>query len=83
MSEQTTDQPSTGATPAPKGTSGERASSFSLDVDRRNIPTAFREYVGRLRSGEPGTLPAVLGILVLGIMFSFVSSRFLSSNNIG
>jgi len=85
MSDQTTDQPAgSGAPAAPApGATSERASSFSLDVDRRNVPDAIREYVGRLRSGEPGTLPAVLGILVLGIMFSFVSDRFLSSNNIG
>jgi D-xylose transport system permease protein len=82
MSEQTTDQPAA-ATPPAGGSSSERASSFSLDVDRRNVPTAIREYVGRLRSGEPGALPAVLGLVVLGIMFSFVSDRFFSSGNIG
>jgi D-xylose transport system permease protein len=82
MSEQTTDQPPA-ATPPARGASSERASSFSLDVDRRNVPDAVREYVGRLRSGEPGALPAVLGLVVLGIMFSFVSDRFFSSGNIG
>ncbi|MDQ1661867.1 MAG: D-xylose transport system permease protein [Blastococcus sp.] len=81
MSEQTTDQP-TGSRPTTGG-AGERASSFSLDVDRRNVPDALREYVGRLRSGEPGALPAVLGLVVLGIMFSFVSDRFFSESNIG
>src|SRR6195952_4688921 len=83
MSEQTTDRSSGAGTPPPSGGSSERASSFSLDVDRRNVPDAIREYVGRLRSGEPGTLPAVLGLVVLGIMFSFVSDRFFSSGNIG
>ena len=83
MSEQTTDRPSGGDTPPATGSSSERASSFSLDVDRRNVPDAIRDYVGRLRSGEPGALPAVLGLVVLGVMFSFVSDRFFSSGNIG
>src|SRR6202000_1914297 len=30
-----------------------------------------------------GALPSVLGIIVLGVIFSQVSSRFLSRNNIG
>jgi D-xylose transport system permease protein len=83
MSEQTTDRPTGADAPQPTGASSERASSFSLDVDRRNVPGAIREYVGRLRSGEPGALPAVLGLVVLGVMFSFVSDRFFSSGNIG
>jgi D-xylose transport system permease protein len=83
MSDQTTDQPTGAGAPPARGASGERASSFSLDVDRRNVPDAIREYVGRLRSGEPGALPAVLGLVVLGVMFSFVSDRFFSSTNIG
>jgi D-xylose transport system permease protein len=81
MSDQITDQTAAGGAPAPG--KGERASSFSLDVDRRNVSDALREYVGRLRSGEPGALPAVLGLVVLGVIFSFVSDRFFSSTNIG
>ena len=37
----------------------------------------------RLRSGDPGALPSVLGLLVLGVIFSQVSARFLQPNNIG
>ncbi|MGZ4566112.1 MAG: sugar ABC transporter permease [Blastococcus sp.] len=85
MSEQTSD-PTTTAN-APKGTgtgqTPERASSFSLDLDRRDVRDAVRGYVDRLRSGEPGSLPSVLGLLVLGVIFSQVSSRFFSTNNIG
>jgi D-xylose transport system permease protein len=57
--------------------------SFSLDIDRRTIGDAFRGFFFRLRSGEPGALPAVLGLVVLIIIFSQVSSRFLTRNNIG
>jgi D-xylose transport system permease protein len=60
-----------------------RASSFSLDVGRRSIPDAFRGYMIKVRSGEPGALPSILGLIILAIIFSQVSSRFFSFNNIG
>ncbi|MDX6323669.1 MAG: D-xylose transport system permease protein [Nocardioidaceae bacterium] len=62
---------------------GERAGSFSLDVEEKTIGNAFSSYVGRLRSGEPGALPAILGLVVLVIIFSQVSAAFLTRFNIG
>ena len=67
------------ARPRPTGAGPERASSFSLDVERQTVGDAFRGYVNRLRSGEPGALPSVLGLVVLGVIFSQVSDRFLSA----
>jgi D-xylose transport system permease protein len=69
-------------TTAPRPPDGP-AGDFYLDVERRSIGNAFTDYFNRLRSGEPGALPSILGILVLGVIFSQVSSRFLSRNNIG
>ena len=63
--------------------SPDRASSFSLDVDRRGIGDAFRGYWDKIRSGEPGALPSILGLIILAAIFSQVSDRFFSSNNIG
>ena len=85
MSEQSDDPTKTPAALMGAGTEEMmgRASSFSLDVDRRTIPDALRGYVGRLRTGEPGALPSVLGLIVLGLIFSRVSDRFISFNNIG
>jgi D-xylose transport system permease protein len=60
-----------------------RASSFSLDVERRTIGDAVRGWVGKLRSGDPGALPSVLGLAVLTLIFTQVSSRFLGKNNLG
>ena len=60
-----------------------RASSFSLDIERRSISDGFRDYVNRIRSGEPGALPSILGLVVLAIIFSQVSSRFLGKSNLG
>jgi D-xylose transport system permease protein len=56
---------------------------FYLDVERRSIGNAFTDYFTRLRSGEPGALPSILGLVVLAVIFSQVSSRFLSRSNIG
>jgi D-xylose transport system permease protein len=61
----------------------ERASSFSLDVEERSIRDAVNDWVGRLRTGEPGALPSVLGLVVLAIIFMQVSDQFLSKFNIG
>jgi len=61
----------------------EAAGSFALDVERRTVPGAIRDWFGRLRGGDPGALPSILGIVVLGVIFSQVSSRFLTSYNIG
>jgi D-xylose transport system permease protein len=62
---------------------GDRASAFSLDVEERSIPDAFRGWVSRLRTGDPGALPSVLGLIVLAIIFQQVSSHFLRSYNFG
>jgi D-xylose transport system permease protein len=61
----------------------ERASGFSLDIEEKTIPVAFHDWIGRLRSGDPGALPSVLGLIVLGLIFSQVSSRFFSFLNLG
>jgi D-xylose transport system permease protein len=61
----------------------DRPADFALDIDRRGIADALREYRTKLLSGEPGALPAVLGIVVLALIFSAVSDRFFTLNNIG
>ncbi|MBM7503889.1 sugar ABC transporter permease [Agromyces aurantiacus] len=40
-----------------------------------------RAYVQRLRSGDMGALPAVAGLVVLAILFSFLSPFFLTERN--
>jgi D-xylose transport system permease protein len=69
--------------PPSDGSKEERATSFSLDVERQTIGGSFRAYIAKLRSGDPGALPSIMGIVVLVIIFSQVSDRFLSKNNIG
>jgi D-xylose transport system permease protein len=61
----------------------ERAGEFSLDVEERSIGDAFTGWVNKLRTGDPGALPSVLGLIVLALIFMQVSDRFLSAYNIG
>lgn len=74
---------STSTTTASPESNDDRASSFSLDIERRSVTNALRGYFDRLRSGEPGALPSILGLIVLVVIFSQVSDRFLTSYNIG
>ena len=62
---------------------GDRASAFSLDIEERSIGDAVRGWVSRLRTGDPGALPSVLGLIILAIIFIQVSDRFLTRYNIG
>jgi D-xylose transport system permease protein len=66
-------------TPGQPGQPGQ----FSLDIDERGVPDAFRAWVGRLRTGDPGALPSVLGLVLLAVIFSQLSGRFLTKSNLG
>jgi D-xylose transport system permease protein len=75
----TTDQ--TGATP-PATRAGVAQSDFSRDAGSTNLSDYVRDYIGRVRGGEVGALPAVLGLIVLAVLFSRASDRFLSVFNL-
>ena len=66
----------TAATPSPA------ASGF--DNDNRQAVTigdSAREYVNRLRGGDMGSLPAILGLIFLFIVFASLNDRFLTTYN--
>jgi D-xylose transport system permease protein len=68
----------TTSTPGP-----DRPAEFALDIEERSIPDAFTGWINKLRSGDPGALPSVLGLVLLGIIFMQVSDQFLTKSNIG
>ena len=75
------------AEPSPAGstsaaTAEDTRGSFRADVSPRGIEGAIRDYFARLRGGDPGGLPSVLGLLVLGVVFATTTKDFLSRNNI-
>jgi D-xylose transport system permease protein len=76
MTVETNDQPGAGGT-----TSAD--SAFSGDaVHTMTLGGTFQEYVTRVRGGDMGSLPAILGLVVLMIIFSFASDTFTTNLNL-
>lgn len=61
---------------------GTPAADFGIDTTTLSTREALRDYVIRLRSGDIGSLPAILGLIALVVLFSILSDVFLSLNNI-
>ena len=62
--------------------SGPAPSGF--DNDNRQAATigdSARDYVNRLRGGDMGSLPAILGLIVLFVVFASLNDRFLTTYN--
>ncbi|WP_306364037.1 sugar ABC transporter permease [Nocardia sp. CC227C] len=55
---------------------------FGIDTTTMSTRDALRDYLIRVRSGDIGSLPAVLGLIALVVLFSVLSDVFLSLNNI-
>lgn len=63
-------------------TSDPRA-SFRIDTLPRGLRSSLQDWLVRVRRGDPGGLPAVLGLLVIGVLFSATTPLFLTASNIG
>ncbi|MGB3440967.1 MAG: ABC transporter permease [Actinophytocola sp.] len=61
--------------------SGNAISDFGIDTTSQSTGEAIKDYFARLRGGELGSLPALLGLAVLVIIFSALSDNFLTLNN--
>jgi D-xylose transport system permease protein len=58
-------------------------SDFAVDIHSdETFRDAARGYVQRVRGGDMGSLPAVLGLVVLFIVFGVANERFLSALNL-
>jgi D-xylose transport system permease protein len=71
-------------TPAPKS-SGTSLADTDFAGDNRQVATlgdALREYGNRVRGGDIGSLPAILGLVALFIVFSIANDKFLSTLNL-
>lgn len=63
-------------------TSSPDDSGFAADrVQNNTLGEAVHAYLGRVRGGDMGALPAVLGLVVLFIVFGLANDRFLSALN--
>ena len=71
--------PDTQSTPAAAA-----PASSGFDNDNRqaqSIGDSARDYVNRLRGGDMGLLPAILGLVVLVAIFASLNDRFLTTYN--
>jgi len=65
--------------PTPAADSG----SFAGDtVTESTLGSAFQDYINRLRGGDMRSLPAILGLVLLVIIFSLASDTFTTRLNI-
>jgi len=63
--------------------SADASGSFAGDsVTSATLGSAFQDYINRLRGGDMRSLPAILGLLLLVIIFSFASDTFTTRLNI-
>ncbi len=57
--------------------------AVAVDLGEQSVGSALRDYGIRLRSGDLGALPAILGLVVLGLLFTVLRPEtFLSNQNI-
>jgi D-xylose transport system permease protein len=57
-------------------------SAFSSDSRQAvTLADSARDYLNRLRGGDMGSLPAILGLVVLFVVFSSLHDRFLTTYN--
>ncbi|HET9188504.1 MAG TPA: ABC transporter permease, partial [Acidothermaceae bacterium] len=61
--------------------SHDAATGFSGDIGASNLREAVRNYIAKIRGGDPGALPALFGLVVLLIVFSQLSKVFLTVGN--
>lgn len=55
---------------------------FAADLTQSHtLGESVQAYINRVRGGEMGALPSVLGLVVLFIVFGFANDRFLSNLN--
>jgi D-xylose transport system permease protein len=58
------------------------ATDFSIDSRQAvTIGDSARDYLNRLRGGDMGSLPAILGLVVLFVVFSSLNDKFLTTYN--
>ncbi|MGH8866500.1 MAG: sugar ABC transporter permease [Actinomycetes bacterium] len=79
MSQQTGNRPEN----EPSGTTtGVAPGDFAVDVGPRSVREAFVAYGQKVRGGDVGALPALLGIVVLLAVFNEASPVFLTIGNL-
>ncbi|MFI5608272.1 sugar ABC transporter permease [Amycolatopsis sp. NPDC051903] len=69
-------------TPAKSAKSDAAIADFGIDTTSMSTGEAIKDYFARMKDGQLGSVPAVLGVIVLAILFSSLSSDFFTLRNI-
>ncbi len=67
--------------PSKAETASNAVSDFGIDTTSQSTGEAIKDYFARLRGGELGSLPALLGLAALVLVFWTLSDNFLTLNN--
>ncbi|WP_349899045.1 sugar ABC transporter permease [Parafrigoribacterium soli] len=51
-------------------------------ISSSGVGGAIRAFVSRVRNGDLGSLPVVVGLIIIWVVFQILNSDFLSSNNL-
>ncbi|MEV4597466.1 ABC transporter permease [Amycolatopsis sp. NPDC049253] len=65
-----------------KPDSANAIADFGIDTTSMSTGEAIKDYFARMKDGQLGSVPAVLGVIVLAILFSSLSSDFFTLRNI-
>jgi D-xylose transport system permease protein len=71
-----------GEAPPPKGPAAEAALASAPEVMAGSLAEYTRLWLRRVRSGESGALPVILGLIAIGAYFQVSQHAFLSAANI-
>ncbi len=80
MTTQRNDRSATGTGAPPRPETTPPVTGFDNDRASSTLGESFRAYVDRLRGGDMGSLPAVLGLVVLFIVFTSLRPETFTSN---
>ncbi|HEY3711050.1 MAG TPA: ABC transporter permease [Amycolatopsis sp.] len=72
----------TPAKPAQPDAAANAIADFGIDTTSMSTGEAIKDYFARMKDGQLGSIPAVLGVIVLAILFSALSGDFFTLRNI-
>jgi len=82
MTDDTTTTDAAVVEPGGSSTPSTATTDFSSDAHQATtVGGAFQDYLNRLRGGDMGSLPAIFGLVVLLVVFSSLSDKFLTVYN--
>ena len=50
--------------------------------DRSGLSGSIRAFIDRVRSGDLGSLPVIIGLIIISAIFQYINPVFLSAGNL-